>query len=422
MPLFSNKARKQSKLDWILILLYLMLVLIGWISIYSAVYDPQYESILDYSQRYGKQMAWIITSLLMASVILLLDPKFFLSFAYPIYGITIFLLILVLFVGREVAGSTSWFDLGFIRLQPAEFAKYAVCLSVARYLSSYNANMSEMKTKLKLMLIIAVPVGLTLLQNDTGSALVYAAFMIVFYREGFPGNIFLLGVFIILLFLATLIFEKLYVILALALLTTVTILLSKKSFRNILLVLSIFAGSVIVIQSISYVFENALPHHQRERINVLLGKSTDPLGAEYNVNQSKIAIGSGGFSGKGFLEGTQTKFNFVPEQSTDFIFCTIGEEWGFLGSTLLIVLFFLLLYRIITLAERQRSDFSRIYGYSIASIIFLHFFINIGMTIGFIPVIGIPLPFVSYGGSSLWGFTLLLFTFIKLDAHYQELL
>lgn len=420
MPLFFNPPRKQGRMDRPLILIFLTLSLIGWVSIYSAVYDQDHQSIFDLSQRYGKQLVWIITSILIAFVIWILDPKFFVSISYPFYAFTTLLLVAVLFVGTEVAGSRSWFDLGFFRLQPAEFAKLAAALTISKVLSRHGSNIKELKTQIRLMLIILVPVGLILMQNDTGSAMVYSAFFIAFYREGFSGNIFILGVYSIILVLAALIFEELHVVIVLAALAGLGVYLTRKSIRNILIIISFFIASTAVVYGVHIIFDHVLLPHQSQRINVLLGKSSDPLGAEYNVTQSKIAIGSGGLTGKGFLEGTQTKFNFVPEQSTDFIFCTIGEEWGFAGSTVLIIIFILLIFRIINLAERQRSHFSRIYGYCVASILFFHFVINLGMTIGFIPVIGIPLPFVSYGGSSLWSFTILLFIFIKLDAHHQE--
>ncbi|MFW6020241.1 MAG: rod shape-determining protein RodA, partial [Bacteroidales bacterium] len=417
MSLTETSTRK-NRIDWTLVMIYLALVFIGWINIYSAVFDEEHQSILDFSQKYGKQMIWIITSLTIALIILILDPKFFSTFAFPIYFGTIFLLMAVLVFGHEVAGSKSWFEIGSIRIQPAEFAKFATCLAIARYLSSYNTDIAKLKTKVVMFAIILAPAVFIILQNDTGSALVYLSFLLVFYREGFSGNIFLLGLAIIFLFLATLLFNELYVMIGVTILALTGIILVKKTFRNIFVILGFLIITLGIIYSVSYVFDNVLEEHQRTRINVILGKSTDPHGAEYNINQSKIAIGSGGFSGKGFLEGTQTKYNFVPEQSTDFIFCTIGEEWGFIGSVVLVSLFVLLLFRIIKLAERQRSDFSRIYGYGLASIIFFHFVINIGMTIGLTPVIGIPLPFISYGGSSLWSFTILLFIFIKLDAHH----
>ncbi|MCF8331085.1 MAG: rod shape-determining protein RodA [Bacteroidales bacterium] len=421
MPLFENKLRKQSRIDWILVILYLSLVIIGWINIYSAVYDEQHQNIVDFSQQYGKQLIWIITAIILALVVILLDSKFYSTFAYPIYAGTLLLLIAVLLVGEEIAGSRSWFVIGNIRIQPTEFAKFATSLAVARYLSMFNVDISKLKTKIKLLLIITLPAGLILLQNDAGSALVYLSFLIVFYREGFSERLFIIGGSLILLFLATLLFNQWYVMIALGLIALLFIVFTKKSLKNIAIILVVLVISLGAVYSTKYVFNNVLERHQRTRINVLLGKESDPQGAEYNVNQSKIAIGSGGFAGKGFLEGTQTKFNFVPEQSTDFIFCTIGEEWGFIGSFIIIALYVLLLFRIINLAERQRSDFSRIYGYGLASVLLFHFVVNLGMTIGLLPVIGIPLPFISYGGSSLWGFTVLLFIFIKLDANHQEL-
>lgn len=417
-----SKTRSRTSMDWVLVLLYLVLIFIGWINIYSAVYDQDHQSILDFSQRYGKQLIWMLTAIVLAIVVFILDPKFYSAFAFPIYAITIVLLIAVIFFGQEIAGSRSWLELGSIRIQPAEFAKFATSLAIARYLSDYNTDMAQAKTKIRLLLLILLPAGLIFLQNDTGSALVYFSFLIVFYREGFSGNIFIFGLLIIILFLSTLLFDKLHVMIAIAAIGIFATLFIRKTTKNILIVSAILVLSLGFIYSVSYVFNNVLEPHQQTRINVLLGKESDPQGAEYNVNQSKIAIGSGGVAGKGFLKGTQTKFNFVPEQSTDFIFCTIGEEWGFMGSLLVIILYALLLMRIIQLSERQRSDFSRIYGYGLASVLFFHFVINIGMTIGLMPVIGIPLPFISYGGSSLWGFTILLFIFIKLDAHHQELL
>ena len=420
MPMMKIKTR-QNQIDWTLVFLYLALVFIGWISIYSAVFDEEHKSIIDFSQKYGKQFLWIIFSIFIALIILVLDPKFFSAFAFPIYFGAVLLLLGVLLIGHEIAGSKSWFIIGNIGIQPTEFAKFATGIAVAKYMSSYHTDIAKLKTKFYMFVIILTPAVLIILQNDVGSALVYFAFLIVFYREGFSANIFALGIAIIALFLTTLLFQKLYVIIGISALAILVIFLVKKTFRNILIIITILVISAGAVYSVSYVFDNVLKEHQRTRINVILGKTNDPQGAGYNINQSKIAIGSGGFSGKGFLEGTQTKFNFVPEQSTDFIFCTIGEEFGFLGSFGLILLYILLLIRIITLAERQRSDFSRIYGYGVASVLFFHFVVNIGMTLGLTPVIGIPLPFISYGGSSLLGFTILLFIFIKLDTHHQEL-
>ncbi|MFO8087206.1 MAG: rod shape-determining protein RodA [Bacteroidales bacterium] len=414
--------RKQTGVDWVLVIVYLLLVFIGWINIYSAVYDESYQSITDFSQRYGKQLIWIITAILLAFIVMMLDVRVFTSFSYLIYGVTILLLIAVLLVGQEVAGSRSWFEIGSIRIQPTEFAKFATSLALARFLSHFNTELSDFKSQWKLFAILLLPAFLILLQNDTGSALVYASFFIVFYREGLSERVFILGLFLVILFVLTLLVDYFYVIIGLGVIGLSVMIYIRKKRKTLVVVFLLMLIGMGAVYSTNYVFENILEQHQRTRINVLLGKENDPHGSEYNVIQSKIAIGSGGLVGKGFLEGTQTKFNFVPEQSTDFIFCTIGEEWGFLGSIVIIGLYVLLLFRIINLAERQRSAFSRIYGYGVASILLFHFVVNIGMTIGLVPVIGIPLPFISYGGSSLWGFTVLLFIFIKLDRYHQELI
>lgn len=418
----TSRTNISRNIDWWTILLYLGLVFLGWISIYAAIYDEQHSSILDMSQSYGKQLIWIGTSVLLALIIMITEAKFFSTFSFVIYIITLLLLVGVLFFGKEIAGSKSWFQLGGFSLQPAEFAKFATSLALANYLSGMNRNLMKFKTLLKAFLILALPASLIFLQNDTGSALVYSAFIFVLYREGMPGSILIIGLTTIMLFLLTLLVDKLAVIVGLALLATLLILLIRKSFKNIAVVVGLFLVTSGFVYSVDYVFQQMLEPHQRTRINVLLGKESDIRGAGYNVHQSLIAIGSGGFSGKGFLEGTQTKFNFVPEQSTDFIYCTVGEEWGFIGSSLVVLLFLVLLARLIFLAERQRSAFSRIYGYGVASVIFFHFAVNIAMTLGLFPVIGIPLPFFSYGGSSLWGFTILLFIFIKLDANRMAVL
>jgi rod shape determining protein RodA len=399
-----------------------MLVLIGWINIYAAVYDEAHSSIFDIGQRYGKQMIWIIAAAVLAFVILLIDAKVYGAFTWFIYGFMLFLLIAVLGLGTEISGSRSWFQIGNIAIQPAEFAKFATCLALARYLSSYSTDFSKFKAKVIALVIIFSPSMLILLQNDTGSAVVYAALILVLYREGLSGSLLLFGVYVLLLFILTILLNQYFVAGGLVIITAVIFILSSKLRKKWLVMSAILILSVGFVFSVDYAFNHILEPHQRTRINVLLGKEIDLHGAGYNVNQSKIAIGSGGLTGKGFLNGTQTKYDFVPEQSTDFIFCTIGEEWGFLGSSLVIILYILLLYRLIRLAERQRSDFSRIYGYGVISILFFHFTVNIGMTLGLVPVIGIPLPFISYGGSSLWAFTILLFIFIKLDANRLRLL
>ncbi len=408
-------------IDRTLVLLYLTLVLMGWVSIYAAVYNDEHASIFDFSQSYGKQLLWIGTSLVLGLMIILTDAKFFNAFAYPIYIGTILLLIFVLFAGTEIAGSKSWFQIGEFRLQPAEFAKFATTLALAHYLSALDFDNRKRKSQIIPLFILAIPALLILMQNDTGSAIVYASLALVLYRQGMPGSILLLGVAVVILTIMALLFNQYIVIAVIGVLLVGFIFFIRRTLKNILSVLAIFIVASLFVLSVDYAFQKILEPHQKSRINVLLGKHIDLKGAGYNVNQSKIAIGSGGFWGKGFLNGTQTKFNFVPEQSTDFIFCTVGEEWGFVGSTIVVLLFMALIVRIILMAERQRSEFSRIYGYGVASILFFHFFVNVGMTIGLMPVIGIPLPFFSYGGSSLWAFTILLFIFIKQDSNRMQL-
>ncbi len=465
-----------ANIDWFTVAIYLALIIIGWLNIYAAEYTPEHSSILDISQRYGKQFFWILIALVVGVMILIIDSKFFPYFAYPLYALTMVLLIGVLFVGIEVHGSQSWYAIGGYRIQPAELAKFTTALAIAKYLSHYQVDLKDFRSIVLLLLIIFMPAALIILQPDAGTALVFLSFMIVLYREGLPHFILVILLLLPGLFIASLLYEKTYVltgltgiailvygilkkdkkgmlisllvlgfiggvswltnILAHLELTTYQVLLASAFIaglvfmfiglfqynKQILIILAFFVGSVAYTFSANYVFNNVLQPHQQERINIALGIKSDPLGVGYNVNQSKIAIGSGGITGKGFLKGTQTKFNFVPEQSTDFIFCTVGEEWGFIGSSVLVILFVLLFIRIIIIAERQRSVFGRIYGYAVLSILFFHFAINIGMTIGLFPVIGIPLPFFSYGGSSLWGFTILLFILINLDTRRYALM
>jgi len=465
-----------NSLDKLSVLIYIVLVFLGWINIYAAVYNDEHGSIFDISQQYGKQLIWIGAAFAIATLFFLIDTGFYSVFAYIIYGIIVMLLISVLFLGTEVNGARSWFDIGGFRVQPSEFGKFAANLALAKYLSSFNLKIRNFTTLIFVMLILLVPAGLIMLQNDTGSALVYSAFVLVLYREGLSGTYLLVGVLLLVLFIITLMIDlntivasiivltfilfwitrqrnkelgvsfgiftgisfiiwavdyftrleiPLYNILLLAIVLSGPIyyfLTHKYKIKNVYLLYFILIGVIVFTYSVDYGFNNILESHQQERINELLGKESNPLGAGYNVNQSKIAIGSGGFFGKGFLEGTQTKYNFVPEQSTDFIFCTVGEEWGFFGTFVVLCLFLGLLLRIIFLAERQRSVFSRVYGYGVASILFFHIAVNVGMTIGLAPVIGIPLPFFSYGGSSLWSFTILLFIFLRLDASRFELM
>ena len=414
----QNKFWKS--IDMPIILLYIALVLIGWLNIYAAVFDESHASIFDLEKNYGKQLLWIATALFIGLMVLLIDSKFFSVFSFGIYGITILMLVSVLFFGKYVNGSRSWFEIGSFRLQPAEFAKFATALVVAKYLSS-GVKMERFSTKLSVFGLIGLPMGLILLQGDVGSALTYVAFILVLYREGLSGMVLVIGLLIGIAFVLSLLFAKAAILISIAVITAILLYNFRRKKKIIPVIIAGAALVATMVVGFSYVFNNVMKQHHRDRINNLVGKEIDIKGAGYNVNQSKIAIGSGRLIGKGFLNGTQTKYDFVPEQSTDFIFCTIGEEYGFVGSVVLIGLFLALLLRIVFIAERQRSSLSRIYGYGVASILFLHLFVNIGMTIGLVPVIGIPLPFISYGGSSLWSFTILLFILIKLDANRQNI-
>ncbi len=409
---------KPSRIDWITLLLYYIFVIGGLLCIYASVYKETNPNIWDGSMNYGKQLVWIGISSFIGLMILLIDEKFFYAFAYPIYGITILLLILVLVAGTTVKGSSSWIELGGFRIQPAEFAKFGTALALARFLSGYNVNF-EKDRKIQLLSggIIILPMLIILLQNETGSTLVFTSFILVLFREGLPGWILFVGFMLAVLAVMALLMPPIYIIIGLAVLAVIFLLLVRRTAQLIWLTFGVVILAGAMVSSIDYVFENVMQAHQRTRINVLLGKEVDIKGAGYNVQQSKIAIGSGGVWGKGFLQGTQNKFRFVPEQSTDFIFCTIGEEYGFAGSLVFIVLYMILLYRLLMMAERQRQKFNRIYGYSVVCILFFHFVINVGMTLGLMPVIGIPLPFISYGGSALLSFTVLLFIFIRLDAN-----
>jgi rod shape determining protein RodA len=463
-----------ANIDWVTVSLFLIMVFLGWINIYASVFNQEHKSIFDTTQLYGKQLIWIGAALAIGFFILIIESNFYVFFSYIIYGFIVFLLILVLFAGTVINAQKGWFMFGQFGFQPSEFCKFATGLALANYLNTHNFKHDKYKSIAITSAIILGPAILILLQNDTGSALVYLSFVLVLYREGLSGVVLFFGSLLILLFVLALVltnlvlsivllilgliafyvvnprykqFLKIPVIYASAILLLYVVNLAVgsvfelsdvltvaslagtlvilgysylKKIKSYITIASIFLGSLLFTISVDYVFYNILGDHQQSRINELLGIHSDPLGAGYNVHQSLIAIGSGGFLGKGFLEGTQTKFNFVPEQSTDFIFCTVGEEWGFVGSVFVIGLFMLLFYRLIWLAERQRSGFSRIYGYAVAVILFFHFLVNIGMTIGIMPVIGIPLPFFSYGGSSLWSFTILLFIFIRLDASRYE--
>ena len=403
--------------DWITILIYVALCAIGYVNIYASVYNPDLSDTYDFSSNYGKQLIFIISALILGFSILLLDAKFFSIFAPVIYGITILLLIVVLVVGRKVAGNQAWIPIGSFRLQPSEFAKFGTALLLARYVSTFSPKFKDFKSIMFAALIAGLPLFFIMMQPDTGSALVFLCFMFPLYREGLSGYFLLIFLGMIVLFVAVFLLPLYIIIPSILIVGAYSIYHNKRKQK---MMISIGLATIIAISYLFLVkltYTKVLEPHQRDRIEVMLGLKTDPKGAGYNVNQSKIAIGSGQVAGRGFLLGTQTKYGYVPEQSTDFIFSTIGEEWGFAGCVVLIGLYVFLLLRVINLAERQRSPFSRVYGYCVASIIFFHVFINIGMTIGIVPVIGIPLPFISYGGSSLWSFTVLLFIFLKLDSN-----
>lgn len=464
------KPQGGTRIDYWTILIYVCLVLFGWMNIYSAVYDDSSSAVFDFTQRYGMQLLWIGVSFFVALSIILIDDRYYHMFSYPLYWLGLLVMTLVLLFGREVNGAKAWIDFAGVRIQPVEFMKFVTALALSRYISSYDFDIRSVRSLYYIWLIILVPVALILLQNDTGSALVFAAFVIVLYREGFGKSIYILGFLLAFLFIISFLLSPGAVVLVCLLLCVVGEGLSnglwgrKVQYVALVLLLSmliygvgvalgyewgaylvllvaigasvpfviwyasvhrlgnvwmyggIFACSIVFSQVIDFVFNNVLQIHQRQRILDLLNIEKDPKGWSYNVIQSKVAIGSGGFAGKGFLEGTQTKFSFVPEQSTDFIFCTVGEEWGFLGSAFVVLMFTMLIIRLIMMGERQMEPFARVYCYCTAAILFMHFVINITMTIGLFPVVGIPLPFFSYGGSSLLAFTILLFVAIRLDS------
>lgn len=417
----SNPHRNRlfgGNVDWFTVLLWLLLCIIGWFNIHAAVYDPEYPSLFNMNTNYGKQSMYIFSAMLIAVVILIVDAKFYSSVSPIIYAITLGLLVAVLVIGRNVGGNQAWIPIGSFRLQPSEFAKLATCLLLARYLSSHSNKNPNLKILFSGALIVLFPVILVLLQPDTGSALAFFSLVLIFYREGYISGPFLaFGALCILLFVLTLVFGQWAMLIALAVICGLVIYSFRKKRKMITSIATLFVISATYIFCVEFVYANVLQSHQRNRIDVILGKIDDPRGQGYNLNQSMIAIGSGQFWGKGYLQGTQTKYNFVPEQSTDFIFCTVGEEWGFVGSMVVIGIYLTLLLRIINIAERQRTAFARIYAYGVACILFFHFAINIGMTIGIVPIIGIPLPFISYGGSSLWSFTILLFIMLKFDSN-----
>lgn len=470
-----------KSLDWVTITIYLLLIVFGWFSICGASYDYGDRDFLDFSTRAGKQFMWIICSFGLGFVLLMLDDSFYDMFAYLIYIGMILLLIVTIFIAPDTKGSRSWLILGPVSLQPAEFAKFATALVLAKYMNAYGFTIKSWRNAVTLGFFILFPMLLIILQRETGSALVYLAFFLMLYREGMPGVVlfsgicavvyfvvgirfadsmiadtptpigeftvlcmvllfaagmirvyrqqwkpvrFILGGSVLVLLVSFLVseyispFNLVWVLWGVCAATVGYLLFLAVSNRHwSYLLIALFAmGSIGFLYSSDYFFNKVLEPHQQIRIKVVLGMEEDLAGAGYNVNQSKIAIGSGGLTGKGFLNGTQTKLKYVPEQDTDFIFCTVGEEEGFIGSTAVLLLFLLLILRLIALSERQQSTFGRVYGYSVLSIFFFHLFINVGMVLGLTPVIGIPLPFFSYGGSSLWGFTILLFIFLRIDA------
>jgi rod shape determining protein RodA len=417
-------------IDTITVLTYTLLVIMGWLNIYAAVYNEEHQNIFDTSQKYGMQLIWISSAFFIAILILIIDAGFYTVFAYFFYAFLLLACVAVPYLGREVKGSRSWFRFGSFGIQPAEFMKFATNLALAKYLSNVNIEvqttrrnkLTDLLKNYKNTIIAVIILGLPLLiikilQDETGLAIVFIAFIITLYREGLSVNFLIAGIFSAILFVLSLVLASQTLIIALGIIGLLAFLFIKRSRKNLIFVSIFFVSASVVVLGTNYVY-NHLEDHQRIRIDVLLGRGTVNLKKEgYNVNQAKIAIGSGGFFGKGYLQGTQTKYDFVPEQDTDFIFCTVGEEWGFVGTSTVIMLELFLILRVIFMAERQRSPFSRIYGYGVACVLFFHVAVNVGMTIGLMPVIGIPLPFFSYGGSSLWSFTILLFIFVKLDAN-----
>ncbi len=399
-----------NNIDWICIVIYVVLVLMGWLNIYSS-------SLSSMEGTAEKQFIFILLSVPLIFIILYVDGKFYEKYSSIIYAIALLLLLGLFAFGKTIAGQRCWYGIGSFTLQPSEFAKAATSLALAKYLSDSQINLKDVNHQIQALAIVFLPVLLILPQPDPGSALIYCIFIIVLYREGLPAWYLWTGFCAIFLFVLTLILEPQYVIILALIVLLLIHYKSRLGDRNIVLSSILFVLISGFVLSVNYVFTNVFKQHHRDRFNILLGKTVDMKGIGYNTNQSEIAVGSGGWFGKGFLEGTQTKGGFVPEQHTDYIFTTVGEEWGFIGSIIIIGLFVGLLLRIIYLAERQKTKFSRVYGYCVAAVLFLHFFVNIAMVLGIFPTIGVPLPFFSYGGSGLWGFTILLFIFIKMDAN-----
>lgn len=408
--------------DWILVGFYFILAFIGWLNIYAATLNDTQIDLINFSTEYGKQLIWIGLSIPLILIVLMFDAKFYEKFSSIIYIVSVASLMGLFLFGKNINGATSWYNLGIFSLQPSEFAKAATALAMAKLVSDKQFNLKKINTQIQAFFIIIIPVIFITLQPDPGSALVYGAFIFVLYREGLPTYYITIGFLSLLLFIVTLYFGYVTILLStgilfLIILTYFSFYRKKALKRGWLKLIGLYLISAFFVFSVDVIFNHVFEQRHRDRFNILLGKTDDIKSIGYNTNQSVTTIASGGFSGKGFLQGERTQGNFVPEQQTDYIFTTIGEQWGFIGSSLVVVIFMLFLLRIIYISERQKSKFSRVYGYSIAAIFFFHFTINIGMVIGLLPTIGIPLPFFSYGGSALWGFTLLLFVFIRLDAN-----
>ena len=404
------------KFDWITIALYIALVVFGWTNIYSASLSDTSTAFFDFNQIYIKQLLFIGLSFILIVFILAIEAKFYERFSSIIYIISLLSLIGLFVMGKNVNGATSWYALGSFSIQPSEFAKAATALALAKYLSDIQTNIKEFKHQINMFIIMMLPAILIIPQPDPGSALIYAAFIFPLYREGLHLIYLLFGLFAAALFTGTLVFGVIWVALAIVLLTGILFFKNRDKRPKIIKYIIIATACIGFSFSVDYIFNTVFEQRHRDRFNIVLGKETDSKGIGYNTNQSEIAIGSGGWTGKGWTQGTQTKGNFVPEQHTDYIFSTVGEEWGFLGSMFVVLLFVMLIVRLLILAEKQKNQFGRVYGYSVAAILFFHFFVNIGMVSGLFPTVGIPLPFFSYGGSGLWGFTILLFIFVRLDA------
>ena len=412
----KNQSVKNS-VDWLSIFLYFLLVIMGWMTIYSASLPIEETSVFDLEQTYGRQMLFIFLSIPLIGILLFLDAKIFERFSLVFYIIGIILLMGLFVFGVTKKGQTNWYQFGGFGFQPSEFVKTGTALLLAKYLSFSQINLKNFQHQALAFVIMGLPILLILMQPDAGSAMIFLSLVFVLYREGLPGWYLGAGVSAILLFFLALLFNPIYIVIGILILMVIHFFNNKKITRNIFVYLFIFLFSIGFTYSINYVYNTVLEPHQKDRIDVLIGEEVDMKREGYNLNQSMIAIGSGGLTGKGYLEGTQTKGGFVPEQHTDYIFTTVGEEWGFIGSFIVIAIFVSLFLRILYLAENQKTKFSRVYGYCVATYLFTHFFVNIAMLIKLFPTIGVPLPFFSYGGSSLWAFTIMLFIFIKLDAN-----